>query len=102
MTSTAKKIDPNFFVPPNVIGLEQAEPIDYSTATDSAIYDITPTDGSIEITNPTSTSALQPPSTVTIYSQTISVGPDGMALVDVILDIVDVPGATSYDIRISQ
>lgn len=42
---------------------------------------------------------LDPPSVITVISQTVKVGTAGSQTVDVVVDIEDVPGASEYERR---
>lgn len=42
------------------------------------------------------------PSTFEIISQTLRTGPDGAQVVDVVVEVEDVPGAVKYEIRITK
>lgn len=46
--------------------------------------------------------AYQPPTNVSVLSQTVKILPDGSYIVDVLLDVTDVPGITEYDVRVSK
>jgi hypothetical protein len=109
-------LDPNFFLPPNVVDMR------YRTAeeeNDSAVgrsdsgeivnveYDDS---GFSELQegvdendeNDSVSSFLSPPDYANVVSQTVRVTADGKFVVDVILDVEDVPGAVQYDVRITK
>jgi hypothetical protein len=104
-------IDPNFFLPPNVVDMRYVDIEGEDTSTqrdddgeivgtnydDVAIYDFEqfPTTDS-------ASSLLSPPDTVTFVSQTVRVAADGKFVVDLIIDVEDVPGVVRYDVSLSK
>lgn len=48
------------------------------------------------------TDMLPTPQTITIISQTIRIAPDGSSLVDVVIEVEDIPGVTNYDVRVTK
>ena len=48
------------------------------------------------------TNYLQAPNTMSIVSQTVKVAPDGRFVVDVVIEVEDVPGAANYEVRLSK
>lgn len=97
-------IDPRFFVPPGVIDVRER------TADESAqIYDVDTTVVSGEDVQPPAPDSindgtrLATPSSITVVTpQTVRFAPDGTQVVDVILEIADVEGATNYDVRVTK
>jgi hypothetical protein len=45
---------------------------------------------------------LPTPQTLTIVSQTIRIAPDGSSLVDVVIEVEDIPGVSNYDVRVTK
>lgn len=45
---------------------------------------------------------LQPPDSMTVVSQTLRTAKDGSQVVDVVIEVPDVPGAVNYEVRISK
>lgn len=45
---------------------------------------------------------LPTPQTLVIVSQTIRIAPDGSSLVDVVVEVEDIPGVTNYDVRVTK
>lgn len=106
------EIDPNFFLPPNVVDMRYA---DIDEADDSATtrsdtgevvsvnYD--EVDYSDLITDPgtgTVPPLLFPPDSVTLVSQQVRVTDDGRFVVDVILEVEDIPGVINFDVRTAK
>lgn len=48
------------------------------------------------------TEMLPTPQSITIVSQTIRIAPDGSSLVDVVIDVEDIPGVPNYDVRVTK
>lgn len=115
--SSPTTLDPNFFLPPGVVDLRYINEEDVSDSMNDVSVDpsagdtldeiggavidvgdgeVLPTDG-----QPT-TNYLQAPSTMSIVSQTVKVAPDGRFVVDVVIDVEDVPGAANYEVRLSK
>lgn len=101
-------IDPQFFVPSDVVGIRPAgtedlipdDPDqDYLSGVDydSAIIDPT----SVGTGPVDSTNTLQTPQTVSVVSQTVRFTADGASVVDVVIAVEDVLGATNYEVRLS-
>lgn len=109
-------IDPRFFVPDDVAGARVATPgelipndpdNDYLTGVDydpvivsddgqNPGVDGDPGSGSVDGNN-----RLQTPQFVTVISQTVRTTADGTTVIDVVLGVEDIPGATNYEIRIN-
>lgn len=45
---------------------------------------------------------LPTPQSIVIVSQTIRIAPDGSSLVDVVIDVEDIPGVSNYDVRVTK
>jgi hypothetical protein len=102
-------VDPRFFVPSDVLGIRPATTEDLipddpeEFLEDGSDYDpdFSP-DGEIEITGPGSdATGLQTPQTVTIVSQTARITADGTTVVDVVISVENVMGATNYEVRMT-
>ena len=104
------EVDPNFFVPPGVIGISQAESSgsqstygqDIIDVEDDGYFEEVDTLGPITDAGDGGNEILGVPSNFSVFSQTVKILPDGTAMVDVILDIPDVPGANNYEVRITK
>lgn len=107
-------IDPNFFLPPDVIDMRHSEevmPGDDVPPTTSV--DSTLTDGSIvpvEIsaddmyTDPdiVADNSMYPPDTMVIISQTLRDSPGSGQVVDVIIEVDGEPGLIEYGVRLTK
>lgn len=118
-------IDPRLFVPTSVLGISvKSSEIDPDLPTpnpadDEDISDSTSPsgdtgsgDGSDVVYEPPSNNdipaesgevdKLPTPQTLTIVSQTIRIAPDGSSLVDVVIEVEDIPGVSNYDVRVTK
>lgn len=103
-------VDPNFFVPEGVVGIVVGEPAtekapseeDYREVIDDGYFAPVDTIGPLTDTVSGSTEILGVPTNITIVSQDVRVLPNGSALVDVVINIPDVRGATNYEVRITK
>ena len=119
-TAPQVTLDPNFFLPPNVVDMRYA---DLEVESDSATTRSTETGEVINVDyqevdyseiapNPddaagagngtTSPTLIQPPDSVTVVSQTVRQTADGKFVVDVTLDVEDIPGVVQYDVRLTK
>lgn len=99
-----EQLDPRFSLP-RVAGFEYA-PADYvSDYTEpEGTADLLVVDGVTEdvpTSVPTATGALIPPDYVVVLSQTTRVTSGG-TVVDVIIEVADPPGATSYNVKLTK
>lgn len=118
-------LDPRLFVPDGVIDIgvksteidpdnPTANPLDDEEITengsgtdvgtgddggDSPVY--TPPTNDVPAENGES-DALPVPQSINIVSQTIRIAPDGSSLVDVVIEIDDIPGVTNFDVRVTK
>lgn len=113
-------LNPVFFVPPDVVDIRVADTsdpveedgvtyddvidaddalVDGSDMDDGGISDTpsVPTDGDGE-----GGETLPTPQWMTIIDQQVRIAPDGKAVVDVVIELEDVTGATEYDVRITK
>lgn len=113
--TTPVTIDPNFFLPPNVVDMRYANQEDASdsvttrspdtgeiVSVDYDVIDYSDT-GETDATDeePVNT-LLSPPDYVTVVSQQVRVTSDGRFVVDVILDVEDINGVVQYDVRLTK
>lgn len=89
---TNKEIDPRFYVPP-VADFEYKD-----TSGNTSEGAAAPTDLTIPVTP---TTGLQPPETVTVIEQITRKGADGRSVVDLVVEVQDMPGATEYEVRVA-
>lgn len=89
MAYTNKTIDPRLEMPP-VVELEYGDDeIDYI-----------PQAGEVQITVPPLTGLL-PPNNITVISQRLRRNRGGKDVVDLIIEVEDMPGATEYEVRVT-
>jgi len=97
INNTEFTVDPRLSLPPGVVGAT------YNP--DVTIEDITST-GDTEITSvdiiDIPTGALSEPTSITVVNQTVRVLPNGSTVIDVEVEIDDVAGAESFELRISK
>ena len=103
-------IDPDLYVPDDVVGIRAAETEDlipddpdndYLSGVDYDAEIVTGTDPTSIDPGVDSTAILAAPQTVSIASQTVKFTSDGTTVVDVVLSVEDVMGATSYEVRLT-
>ena len=105
-------LDPNFFLPPDVIDMRY---VDLDTQDTSIGYtedgeivgflyeDATTAEFEEIVEGDTgSSSLLSPPDSVTVLAQEVRVTSDGRFVVDVIIEVPDMPGIVSFDQSISK
>lgn len=91
-------VDPNFDLPAGVAGIGYVSP-EEKELEDSAIgYEIVED----EVDNPFTTPALRPPDYITVVSQVMRQATDGRFVVDVILEVDDMPTVTKYEVGITK
>jgi hypothetical protein len=102
-------VDPRLFVPEGVIDMSVKSPeidpdnpvdvpdIDEGVAPGEIISDA----GADNISN-LEDFTLPTPNSVTVVEQTMRFGPDGRAVVDVVIEVEDVPGISNYDVRTTK
>lgn len=118
-------LDPRLFVPDGVIdigtksteidsdnptptsdtGETSDDAVDSSTGSGTGdggdvVYEL-PTNDDIPVESG-ETDALPTPQFIEIVSQTIRIAPDGSSLVDVVINVEDIPGVTNYDVRVTK
>lgn len=106
---TVREIDQNFGIP---AGLDQTG----TKASDDANNDVVFTDETNQIDIQTQTDeddnsdldedggddGSTPPNSIQIVQQTVRTAPDGRQVVDIVIEVEDVPGALNYDIRVTK
>ena len=95
------ELDPRHQLPP-VKGVEYASPDydvveDYSTVPSIQVSLDELLVGSTGTTSP----GLRPPESVVVISQTTRMSSSGQTVVDVLLEILDAPGAEEYEVRMA-
>ena len=110
------EIDPNFFLPPNVVDMryvnQEDANLDSATTRDSDTGevvnydydDLSYSEDAGDGTDPVGSAPIvvAPPDAVTVVSQQVRQTADGKFVVDVILEVDDVPGAVNYDVRLTK
>jgi hypothetical protein len=101
-------VDPRLFVPEGVIDMNAKSPeIDPDNPVDvpvelidevGEIISDAPADNISNLEDFT----LPTPNSVTVVEQTMRFGPDGRAVVDVVIEVEDVPGISNYDVRTTK
>lgn len=111
MPNTNVEINPVlFFVPDDVIDVRAStgedypdiseEPIDIDP--DTIVEYVDPEDFEADSSNPDENETLQTPQWLIVSSQTVRIGADGRTVVDVVLEVEDVPGAEDYELRVTK
>lgn len=110
-------VDPNFNLPPGVVDLGYTNPddktdpsLERSSDTGEVVvfeYDelglgIDDTDLSAEGEANNLSNGLMPPDYVSVISQVMRQTSDGRYVVDIILDVEDIPGATNYEVGLTK
>lgn len=105
------QIDPRFSFPDDVVDLhithyDEEQPESYDDNDNSSLTEVTldqtiPSSDVLDEPDNASTS-LSAPQTLTIISQTVRISPDGTSVVDVVIEVEDVPGAESYELRVTK
>jgi hypothetical protein len=102
-------LDPRLFVPGDVIDMsvkspeiDPDNPIDVPTEATGEEGDvIADAEGADNISN-LENFTLPAPNSIVVAEQTIRFGPDGRAVVDVVIEVEDVPGISNYDVRTTK
>ena len=97
-------LDPNFFLPPGVTGMRletleergRKSPAGLNQGGDEVI------DQEFNFDNPDLDTSLRPPSWIKVISQTVRKGPTGIQVVDVVIEVEDVPGVDDYQVRVTK
>lgn len=118
-------LDPRLFIPDGVIDIgvksNEIDPDNPTPTSDNGDTDVDTVDGGSADTGtgdggdvvyepptndiPVESGAeetLPTPQFIEIVSQTIRIAPDGSTLVDVVIDVEDIPGVTNYDVRVTK
>ena len=100
-------IDPAFFLPPDVIGVIVSETSAPSEREEDEILEaIVVNDvetGGEDISNPDDAEdALVPPSWLIVANQTARIAPDGNSVIDVVIELENIPGSINYELRVTK
>lgn len=92
-------IDPRFSKPPNVVDVRDASNVD-----GISYYESIPDYNDFEEAEPQDQDAVgipMPPTSFSVVSQTVR-NVDGNQVVDVVLEVPDIPGVKQFDIRVAK
>lgn len=94
-------INPQFFLPPDVIDMRSGytEIIDENNVSFDDIVDAD--DPVAPDTDDSDDNGLEAPENFSVVEQIVRIGPDGNAVVDVIIEFID-DGHNEYDIRVTK
>lgn len=97
-------VDPNFFLPPNLAGIGYAGSEDGPDGSmDDQEISGEGDSGSVSTIDPLPTSpVLRPPDYANVVSQIMRQTSDGRYVVDVIIDVEDVPDVARYDVGVTK
>lgn len=113
-TTKDKGLDPSFFLPPNVIDLRYSntngdsadgeedggpEPLDTESP---PMGEVLNDEGFGDLSSPEVAAALPIPEGLTIVSQTVRTKPGGGYVVDVVVDVTDMPGIENFDLAVTK
>jgi hypothetical protein len=101
------ELDPNLDLPPDLKNIKFISNPDNNIEMGDATADIdiqseTLDDDDSLTDDEAMVDVLEPPGSFQIISQTIRTGLDGSQVVDVVVEVEDVPGAVSYNVRVSK
>lgn len=90
----------DFYLPPNTEGFIR---VDLTRESDSQDEDGESGTDPVEVVydGPGDQTGLVPPNFVNVVSQTLRFSANGQQVVDVLIDVEDVPGATDYGVRLT-
>jgi hypothetical protein len=103
-------LNPAFFLPPDVIDVRVADTSDPSQEDEVTYDDVVDVDDILVEDTPNVSidddgeggEILPTPQWMTIIEQQVRISTDGTAVVDVIIELEDVTGATEYDVRVTK
>jgi hypothetical protein len=108
-------IDPNFFLPPNVFDIRYIDKDDTSEGedvpelsesdsgpTDIDTIDTVTAEDDYASALPETTNPLPIPDGLTVVSQTVKAAAGGGYLVDIVVDIPDMPGVENFDVAVTK
>lgn len=105
VTAEPVVLDPNFFAPPGVVDVRYINDDETDGLyVDDSEGDVSGVDAEV-LDDPVVDSqpgGLEPPANITIVSQTVKVAADGKFVVDVVIDVDDMPGVSSYETRLTK
>lgn len=107
MTDIWTDFDPNLELPlelknAKIVRSPDAESEVWDSDTEIDVQSETYDDDSSQQDDEDPADTLDTPSSFTIVSQQIRTGLDGTQVVDIVIEVEDVPGANSYNVRVSK
>ncbi len=93
-------INPQFFLPPDVIDMRSGY-TDTIEENDVSVDDVVDADDPVAPDANDDDGGLEAPENFSVVEQIVRIGPDGNAVVDVIIEFVD-DGHNEYDIRVTK
>jgi hypothetical protein len=101
------ELDPNLDLPPDLKNVTFTKPTNDEVISGEVGAEIdvqieTLDDDSSIINEDEPADNLDIPGSFSIVSQTIKTGADGRQVVDVVIDVEEVPGATNYNVRVTK
>ena len=105
MVDVVREIDDNFLIPDGLKDTGFAETVGDEFAVDPDTIDIqfeSIDDGDSELDEDEIGNDLETPENITVITQEVRTAPDGRQVVDIVLEVSDVPGAMKYDVRITK
>lgn len=103
-SDVVREIDQNFAIPDGLKDTFESNPVvdEYATDSDIDIQFETLQDESSELDSEQISGDVEPPETIEIITQEVRTAPDGRQVIDIIIEVEDVPGAVKYDVRITK
>jgi hypothetical protein len=107
----------HFFLPPNVVDLrykteeeiradEQTDDPEATTevpgAEEPVVIEVPTGEFTDPLGTPPATPEIPAPDWMTVISQSVKIGNDGTTLVDVIIEVQDIPGVTTVDVAVTK
>lgn len=103
-----RDFDPNLEAPVELKNVNVTTTVQEGTVVESGENDVeldiqleTLDDEGSELDENASNDILEPPGSFEILSQTVRTGPDGTQVIDIVIEVEDMPGATDYDVRVT-
>jgi hypothetical protein len=93
-------INPQFFLPPDVIDMRSGY-TDTFEEEDVSVDEVFDADAPVDDDVAGDDTSLEAPENFSVVEQIVRIGPDGNAVVDVIIEFVD-DGHNEYDIRVTK
>ena len=99
-------LDQNFTLPPNVVDVRYINESDMGGVSDTPVNDEEGTviivDGSEDDGGVTTPNVISAPTSMTILTQKVGIAPDGRFVVDVEIEVEDIPGVSTFEVRLTK